>query len=125
MLTSLQSIYAVTKALIFHVDEAELSEDDNLLAIVLERQLSSFGDTDAFNGFLDYLRWGKPENPWIEIFQVCRSGFSAENPRQPFHLWQHIKDEDFKDLIMKMANFDPRKRITAREALEHKWFKNV
>ena len=125
-LTSLQCIYALTKRVIFGVLKEELGEDEELLSIVLERQLSYFGDLEAFNGFLQYLHNGNPENPWIEIFQAVRSSFNAEYPREPFSLWQdEIIDEDFRDLIVKMANLNPEKRITAREALEHKWFMNV
>lgn len=104
----------------------ELGEDEELLSIVLERQLSYFGDPEAFHGFLQYLHNATPENPWIEIFQVVRSSFNAEYPREPFSLWQdETIDEDFRDLIVKMANFNPEKRITAREALEHTWFRDV
>ena len=39
-----------------------------------------------------------------------------------FALWEGV-DEDFKDLIGRMTNFDSRKRINASEALEHRWFK--
>ncbi len=125
-LKSLQCIYALTKRCIFGVLKEELGEDEELLSIVLERQLSYFGDPEAFNGFLQYLHNGNPENPWIEIFQAARSSFNAEYPREPFSLWQdEIIDEDFRDLILRMANFNPEKRITAREALEHKWFMNV
>jgi serine/threonine protein kinase len=75
---------------------------------------------------VQHLHTANPENPWIEIFHVVRSSFSAEYPREPFALWQdEIIDEDFRDLIVKMANLDPGKRITAREALEHKWFMDV
>jgi serine/threonine protein kinase len=116
----------LTKRVIFGVSKEELGEDEELLSIVLERQLSYFGDLEAFNGFLQYLHNGNPENPWIEIFQVVRSSFSAEHPRKPFSLWQdEIIDEDFRDLIVKMAKFNPEQRITAREALEHKWFMNI
>jgi hypothetical protein len=41
----------------------ELGEDEEVLSIVLERQLSYFGDLEAFNGFLKYLRNVNPENP--------------------------------------------------------------
>lgn len=116
----------MTKRVIFGVSKEELGEDEELLSIVLERQLSYFGDLEAFNGFLQYLHNGNAENPWIEIFQVVRSSFNTEYPREPFSLWQdEIIDEDFRDLIVKMANFNPDQRITAREALEHKWFINV
>jgi serine/threonine protein kinase len=104
----------------------ELGEDKELLSIVLERQLSYFGDLEAFNGFLQYLHNGNPKNPWIEIFRAVRPSFNAEYPREPFSLWQDESiDEDFRDVIMKMANFNPEKRITAQEALEHRWFMNA
>lgn len=117
----MQCVYALTKRVIFGVLKEELGKDEELLSIVLERQLSYFGDMEAFNGFLRYLYTTNPENPWIEVFQAARSSFNAEYPREPFSLWQdEIIDEDFRDLIMKMANFNPERRITAQEALEHK-----
>jgi serine/threonine protein kinase len=42
--------------------------------------------------------------------------------RQPFGKWQYVEPE-FRDLIVKMTNLDPTMRITARQALEHPWFK--
>lgn len=61
------------------------------------------------------------------VFEVLRDGFNKENPRKPFSLWKNYVaiDADFKDLISGLTNFDPAKRITAHEALEHKWFKDV
>lgn len=107
----------MTKRVIFGVLKEELGKDEELLSIVLERRLSYFGDPEANEN---------PENPWIVIFQVVRSSFNAEYPREPFSLWQdEIIDEDFRDLIVKMANFNPEKRITAWEALKQKWFMNV
>ena len=38
--------------------------------------------------------------------------------------WKGV-DDDFKSLICAMTRFDPGKRITARQALEHKWFEGV
>ena len=79
----------------------ELGEVNEVLSIVLERQLSYFGDLEAFNGFLQYLRSGNAESPWIEIFQVVKSSFNAEYPREPFSLWQNEAiDDDFRDLIL-------------------------
>lgn len=122
----LQCIYALTKRVIFGVLKEELGEDAEVLSIVLERQLSYFGDLASFNGFLQYLRNGNPESPWIEIFQVVRSSFNAEYPREPFSLWHdEAIDDDFRDLIVRMANLNPEQRITAREALEHRWFTDV
>jgi serine/threonine protein kinase len=116
----------LTRRVIFGVLKEELGEDEEVLSIVLERQLSCFGEVEAYNGFLQYLRSGNPESPWIEIFQVVRSSFNAEYPREPFALWQNEAiDDDFRDLIIRMANLNPERRITAREALEHKWFMHV
>jgi serine/threonine protein kinase len=121
-----QCIYAPTRRVIFGVLKEELGENEEVLSIVLERHLSYFGDLEAFNAFLQYLRNGNPESPWIEIFQAVRSSFNAEYPRVPFTLWQdEAIDDDFKDLITKMANLNPEQRITARKALEHKWFMDV
>lgn len=61
----LQCIYALTKRVIFGVLKEELGEDEEVLFIVLERQLSYFGDLASFNGSLQYLRNGNPESPWI------------------------------------------------------------
>lgn len=116
----------MTKRVIFSVLEEELEEDIEPLAVVLERQISYFGDPEAYNDFLQYLHNADPENPWIAIFQFTHTSFKAEYPREPFCLWQdEVIDEDFRDLIVKMTNFNPEKRITAREALEHEWFINV
>ncbi|KAK3618636.1 hypothetical protein LTR22_026300 [Elasticomyces elasticus] len=116
-------IYAVTQQLIFAVDESELSEGEDKLAIVLERQISYFADEDGLNGFLRYIG---AESPWYEIFQVIRSGFGEEEPRKPFALWDGRKlDEDFKALVGGLTKFDPVKRLTAPQALAHKWFRDV
>jgi serine/threonine protein kinase len=116
----------VTKRVIFGVLKEELGEDEEILSIVLERQLSYFGDPEAYNGFLQHLHKGNPKNPWIEVFQIVRSSFNADYRREPFCLWQDdLISEEFRDLVVKMANFDPEKRISAREALEHKWFMSV
>lgn len=57
-----------------------------------------------------------------------RSGFDEQNRRKPFRLWETDKpgsDQDFKDLVNKMTNFDLAKRISARDALQHKQFADV
>lgn len=108
------------KRVIFAVGEEELDEGVDPLAIVIERQISYFADEDALNGFLKYLG----DNPWIRVFEVIRDGFNKNNPRRPFFLWKGV-DDDFKSFIRATTNFDPEKRITAHEALAHKWFEGV
>lgn len=53
-----------------------------------------------------------------------RDGFNETNPRELFSLWKNI-DTDFKDLIDGLTTFDPAKRLTAHEALAHRWFGDV
>ena len=38
--------------------------------------------------------------------------------------WADIS-EDGKDFVKKLMTFDPRKRLSAREALDHKWIKDL
>ncbi|OOF93083.1 hypothetical protein ASPCADRAFT_8030 [Aspergillus carbonarius ITEM 5010] len=117
---ALVCIYAMHKRVIFAVGDDELEEGVDPLAVVVERQVSYFADEDGLKGLLEYLR----DNPWVQVFEVIRDGFNKDNPRRPFSLWSGV-DNDFKHLICAMTNFDPRKRITAREALAHKWFADV
>ncbi|OJJ43918.1 hypothetical protein ASPZODRAFT_72814 [Penicilliopsis zonata CBS 506.65] len=115
---ALVCIYAMHKRVIFAVGEDELEEGVDPLAVVIERQISYFADEDGLKGFLERLG----DNPWVRVFEVTRDGFNQDNPRRPFALWKGV-DDDFKDLIAAMTNFDPEKRLTAREALAHEWFK--
>ncbi|PYI06709.1 kinase-like protein [Aspergillus sclerotiicarbonarius CBS 121057] len=117
---ALVCICVLYKHVILAVREEELDEGIHRLAIVIERQISYFADEEGFNGFLNYLG----DNPWVPIFKVTRNGFNQENPRKPFALWKGI-DQDFRSLICAMTNFDPKRRITAHEALAHKWFEGV
>ncbi|GKZ22531.1 hypothetical protein AbraIFM66951_006485 [Aspergillus brasiliensis] len=117
---ALVCIYVVYKRVIFAVGDDELDEGIDRLAVVIERQVSYFADKDGFHAFLEYLG----DNPWASVFTVTLNGFDQENPARPFSLWQGV-DDDFKSLICAMTNLDPRKRITARKALAHRWFDGV
>jgi serine/threonine protein kinase len=115
-----QCIYAVLKRVIFAVDEEELAEGEEPLSVTLERQISYFADEDGLNGLLKHLG----DSPWCGVLNVIRDGFNETNPRKPFSLWKNI-DADFKHLIGGLMNFDPAKRLTAHEALVHRWFRDV
>lgn len=116
----------MTRILPFAVDESELPEGIEPMAVVLENQVSYFAENDDLNAFLRYLG-DKPE--WIEIFQVVASAFAeGQQPRRPFRLWEGIdvdQADSFRSLILGLTNFDPAKRLTAQQALEHEWFKDV
>lgn len=68
------------KRVIFAVDKSELGEDEELLAHVLERQISYFADEAGIQAFLEHIR----HSPWAEVFGVIRDGSDKENPRRPF-----------------------------------------
>lgn len=116
----MQCIYAVLQRVIFAVAEEELANGEEPLSVVLERQISYFADEDGLNGLLKHLG----DSPWCEVLKVIRDGFNKANPRKPFSLWRNV-DADFKDLIGGLTNFDPVKRLTAHEALAHRWFGDV
>lgn len=97
-----------------------MEERINPLSIIIERQILYFANEDGINGLVKYLG----DSPWVHIFKVIRDGFNSDNPRRPFALWKDV-DEDFKSLICGMTNLDPERRITADEALAHKWFEGV
>ena len=105
------------KMVIFAVDEEELPEGIEKLTIVIERQMSYFATSESLDGLLDYLG----DNHWAQTFYVTAEGFTRENPRKPFALWE-VVDAEFRDLVGKMTDFDSVKRVTASEASKHSWF---
>ncbi|OTA81845.1 hypothetical protein M434DRAFT_85157, partial [Hypoxylon sp. CO27-5] len=113
-------IFMRLKMVIFRIDSAP---GVDLTKPILERQISTFAEEDDVEALIDYL--GR-RHPWVDELRRMWDSFGAKNPRRPFKLWKSdALDPDFKDLIGKMTNFDPRKRITAQEALDHVWFHDV
>ncbi|CAG8957119.1 hypothetical protein HYFRA_00009320 [Hymenoscyphus fraxineus] len=113
------SIYVVLKDMVFRCTEEELAADDSW-RYVLKRHISLFANEDGFKGLL---QWIGEENPFFERLITLAANFDKEGePRRPFEL-RHYVDAEFRDLVGRMTNLDPAKRITAREALEHPWFK--
>lgn len=45
-------------------------------------------------------------------------------PYRPFTQWPGVVDSSFEDLIQRLTNLDPTKRLTAHQALEHPWFQD-
>ena len=116
----MQCVYAMTKRVIFAVNEEEVGEGEEVLGHVLERQISYFADLDGLNALMKHLG----DSPWCEVLKVLVGTFNETNPRRPFSLWKNV-DADFKDLVCGLTNFDPAKRLTAKEALAQKWFAEV
>lgn len=50
--TEIQCIYALIERVIFAIDEEELKEGEDKLAVVLGRQLSYFADLESLGGLL-------------------------------------------------------------------------
>jgi serine/threonine protein kinase len=117
-----QCVYAVTKKLIFAVAEDEVEGGSDVLAVIMQRQFSYFADEDGFDGLLKHLG----DSPWCEMFRVVHDSFDETHPLMPVSMWKgHNIDADFRDLVSGLTNFDPARRITAHEALAHRWFADV
>ncbi|OTB01939.1 hypothetical protein M426DRAFT_323039 [Hypoxylon sp. CI-4A] len=113
-------IFMRLKMVIFRIDSAP---NVDLTKVILERQISTFAEWNDFESYLDYL--GR-RHSWTSELRRIGDTFGKDNPRRPFDLWKSdALDPEFKDLIKKMTNFDPRRRFTAREALNHAWFHDV
>jgi serine/threonine protein kinase len=86
---------------------------------VLRLQVSYFGKDEDFKGLL---KWIGEDSPFFERLISIAESFTMEDPRRPFWRWDYV-DEQFRDLVCRMTNLNPKSKITAREALDHPWFK--
>lgn len=105
--------------MVFRVSDEEMNSADSW-RYILGRHISYFADADNLSGFLEHIG---QENPFYERLIDLTNSFGPENPMQPFHRWSYVEPE-LRDLVGKMTSLDPRKRITAKDALEHRWFSN-
>jgi serine/threonine protein kinase len=115
----IMAIYVMINEMVF-VGETEELEADDAWRHVLRKHISYFADDDGFKGLLWHIG---QDNPFFERLIELAGSFDTENTRQPFEDWEYV-DEGFRDLIGKMVNLNPEKRITAKEALEHPWWSN-
>ena len=89
---------------------------------VLSRNYTELCDLWSCGVIMYILLTGRPPFNGIneeEIMKKIKEG-EYDMSRYP---WGVISD-DAKDLIKGLLQLDPKKRYTAKEALEHKWFKN-
>lgn len=99
--------------------------DIQKLAAVFEWQVSYFTfDEDSLYGLATCLE--NNDNPWKDVLREIVGRIGPENPRRPLTHWKaDWMDEDLRDLLVKMMNLNPMQRITAKQALEHRWWKDV
>lgn len=114
------AIYMMLNDMIFRVSDEELDGHDAWWHI-LRRHISYFADEDGFKGLLQHIG---EENTFFDHLVALAGDFDAERPRKPFWMWHYV-DPELRDLVMKMTNLDPARRIIAREALEHPWFRQA
>ncbi|KAF1362380.1 kinase-like protein [Lizonia empirigonia] len=99
-------IYAVLGRVILGPDDDfKLHESKGVLPafIRLQRQVSYFGHKEGLNGLMKHVDY---------------------IPYVPFSEWTDV-DSTFKDLIRGLNNLDQSQRLTARQALDHPWFKGI
>ena len=108
---------------IFGADE-DLRKHESLGAfphvIRLQRQVSFFGDRDGLNGLMDHV--GDEDIICQVLGYLWDDRVADYHTYKPFSEWPNVADEEFKDLICRMTNLDPRERVTVSRALEHPWF---
>jgi len=77
-------------------------------------------ETDQLSRIFGVL--GTPsEEEWPEDSSILRENFATSRPRCFSEILPEI-GSDAKDLLEKMLTFDPRKRISASQALKHPYF---
>ncbi|KAI9681343.1 MAG: hypothetical protein M1817_002626 [Caeruleum heppii] len=90
--------------------------------IRLQRQVSYFGDRTGVNGLMRHV--GDEEINCVVLRMLWDDRTGDDIPYEPFSRWENAGNEVFQDLVARMMNLDPRKRITARQGLEHAWFED-
>ena len=103
-------------------EEGRKSSEGDKERIIVKRLLSHFGDGPGLVGLLDHLDNETAE--WRDLVLAVMKEFNGDNPRKPFSM-RHDVDESFRDVVAKMTSLDPKRRITARQALDHPWFRSV
>jgi serine/threonine protein kinase len=84
------------------------------------------GDSEIDQLYRIFRQFGTPdENVWKSINQL--PDFKESFPKWERQLLPHriYSDNDAIDLFEKMTKYDPDERVSARDALSHKYFDNV
>lgn len=122
----MKCIYAVLGRVIFGPDEdiRKYTDQGALASMVrLQRQVSYFGDREGINGLLTHVGDDELSMEFLSDFYDCKD--DDDHGYTHFSTWPEVKDEELKDLVLAMMSLDPKRRITAEQALEHQWFRGV
>ncbi|KAJ0419349.1 hypothetical protein BJY00DRAFT_314180 [Aspergillus carlsbadensis] len=117
-------IYAMAadtaRKLPFHVDPGRRSSYKSRWRRTMSRQVAMCGGKESFCGFLEHI--GR-DSPFRRHLFPMMNASSAEYSRFPITSGDRLAlPPDVADLVAKMTDLDPARRITAREALNHKYF---
>ena len=97
-----------------------MSEGVLPFVVRMQRVVTYFGDIDGMKGLMKHVGDEEANCETLKILWETREDESV--PYKPFADWPEVEDVVFTDLVRRMACLDPKRRITAREALQHQWF---
>ncbi|OKL60635.1 hypothetical protein UA08_04166 [Talaromyces atroroseus] len=114
------NIFTMLRKIIFQVDDQDAISEE----IIARRMISHIADGPGLVGFVQTHLEEDSQQFRQLMLDVVQEFITAGNPRRPFSMWDNA-DEDFHEVVTRTTNLDPSRRITAEEAMEHPWFKNV
>jgi serine/threonine protein kinase len=87
--------------------------------IRLQRQVSYFGDQEGVSGLLKHIAG---DDTSCQVLRMLWEERTEEYiPYKSFSQWPDAGDAAFKDFIRNLTNLDPKKRVSAHQALKHPW----
>jgi serine/threonine protein kinase len=118
ILTTIQMIYVMHDIMVFNLREEQHTNQD-VWRPILRLHISYFADEDSLNRLLNHIG---QENQFFSGLLDLAGSFIPGDLRRPFAYWHFVQPE-LRDLVCQMTNLDPGRRITARKALSHPWFR--
>ena len=116
-----QCIFVIYQSEVFEAYECVLDGGEPYALRILAKQMAFLTDEGQFYAFLHHI--GK--SPWAQqLVDIVGAGVISTDPDYHIDVWGDM-DDDFKDLVKKLTAFDPSRRISAKEALEHPWFEDI
>ncbi|KAF1999125.1 putative calcium/calmodulin dependent protein kinase [Amniculicola lignicola CBS 123094] len=91
--------------------------------IRLQRQISYFPDRESFNGLITHM--GDDEISCQILGMLWDDRAADYHSYRPFSTWREVEDLSFRELVVQMMQLDPAKRISAQQALDHPWFREL